>query len=376
MASLPPGTPISGSFQIRPEILLNGQVVPAKNWSVDINAYSLSSALEATISTAPARGYKPLPFFGEAMQKVRPYPFEIRCGYSRDGSGSPLVLEKGYVDERETEYENHEIRFTGRGEASLFQDIQVGDPLNRNQAGSAVVQAFFKKYAPQIQLASPTTSPVYAGSVTSEADPVYTTTMRDRTAWDEMQAIAIADGFRLTVHAGKATYGPPGTDPVIKYDWRGEGKNSGLIGLRIRHSPRRSHNIKIVVRSILPHAKSSFIKSYGIANAKEGETFHFTILCKSRQDAQKQAENLFFDVARREFLVTATIVPDEALISMISQVGSNFSVELGGAIDPAERIKYGVRQARLNFTEGSGLPLTATLVMGNVNPIQEGAVIS
>lgn len=376
MAGLPPGTPISGNFQIRPEVLLNGQVVPIRSFSVDINAFSLSSALECVVSTAPARGYAPLHAFGKSMQDVRPYPFEIRCGYSRDGSGSPMVLEKGYVDERETEYAAQEIRFTGRGEASLFQDIQIGDPLDRSQAGSAVVQAFFRKYAPHIQLAPPPVSPVFAGTTPSEADPVYATTMRDRTAWDEMQAIALADGYRLTVHAGKATYGPPVGDPVLKYDWRGDGKNEGLIALNVRHSPRRSHNIKVVVRSILPHAKSSFTKSYGSANAKEGETFHFTIHCKSRGDAQKQAQHIWEDVAKREFLCTATIVPDELFMQTISQVGSNFSVVLGGAIDPAENITYIVRQARLNFSSGSGLPLTATLIMGNVNPIQEGASLS
>ncbi len=376
MAEIPPGTPISGNFQIRPEILLNGQVVPVKNFSVDINAYSLSSALECVVSTAPARGYATLPFFGQAMQKVRPYPFEIRCGYSRDGSGSPLVLEKGYVDERETEYGNHEIRFTGRGEASLFQDIQVGDPIDRNQGGSKIIKKFFSKYAPHIQLTA-SESQVYAGNTSDAADPVYATTLRDRTAWDEMQAVAIADAYRLTVHAGKATYGLPTGEPLLSYDWRGDGKNVGMTALRIRHAPRRSHNIKVVIRSYLARGKRPVSRSYPPgSSASESETFRFFYYGLTSAQAQKKAQSVFFDLALREFLCTATIVPDEMLMQTIAQVGSAFSVKLGGAIDPAEQITYGVRQVRLGFSEGSGLPLAATLVMGNLNPIQQGAVLS
>lgn len=364
------------NFRLAPEVLLNGTPVPADEWSCDINAYSLSSALEAKLPMTPVKGFKTLPDFGAQMQTVRPYPFEIRCGISSTNAApTPLVLEQGYVDERLSDYGGKYIEFHGRGTASIFQDIQVSKPINRSQAGDAIIRKFFADRG--IPLTVTQGSTTYAGA--TSGDPVYAITMRERTIWDEMQAIALADGYRLTVHAGKGTYGPPQGDPALHYDWgRAKANGTGLTALSIRHSPRRSHNIRVDVRSKVPHSKRGVIGSYGHASATEGETLHFFVSgLHTRGEAQKRAQAIFYDVALREFLVDATIAPDEKFLQTVSQVGANFSIALGGDVAPSERLTYGVRQVRFDFKAGRGeAPLLAHLVMGNLNPLQEGSSLS
>jgi hypothetical protein len=378
MAQLPPRvTGPLGTYQVAPEILLNGTRVPAITWNCDINAYSMSSLLECTIVRGAAAGFPKPPHFGVDMQKVRPYPFEIRCGFSRDGRAAPLLLEKGYVDERHTEYGHRLITFSGRGTASIFQDIQIGRPINKHQAGSDIIKGFFQKYGIPLNAVQ---SPTYAGSTGGgNDDPAYQMTMRDRTIWDEMQAIALGDGYRLTVHGGVGAYAPiTGNDPVLMYDWAGGGTNVGLVDLSIRHSPRRSHNVKVVLRSSLPHAKASVFAVYGSTNAADGETFNVFQAGLKRAEARMRAQQIWGDIARRELLATAVIAPDLAFMQMLTKVGANFQILLGGDIDPSERLLYSVRQVRLecDTRSASGLPLRATVVMGNLHPAQEGAFLS
>lgn len=383
MGQLPPGKFLSGpigNYQVTPEILLNGTRVPCDSWSVDINAYSMASLLEANITTAAVQGYPILPAFGADMQNVRPYPFKIQCGFSKDGSSPPLVLESGYVDERLSDYGRSYKTFSGRGTASIFQEIQVGNQLNKAQAGSSIIAGFFKQQGIPLTIVQP--SPTFAGSTSGdETDPVYNITMRDRTAWDEMQAIALADGYRLTVHGGKGIYAPivTGSDPVLAYDWAGPGTNVGLIGLTVRHSPRKSHNIKVILRSSLPHAKSSVFATYGTASASSGETFNIFQSGLKRPEARARAQAIWLDLAKREFLSTFTIAPDANFIQTVSTYGANFSINLSGNIDQAEALVYNVRQVRLEYNgsgKGGGLPLTATVIAGNLNPIQNGAFLS
>jgi hypothetical protein len=373
---------LSGSYVVSSTVLLNGVPYPATHWSVDVNSYSMASSLEATISLAQAMGFAQLPDFGQLMQQVRPLPFEIHAGLSTDGTGSEYVIETGYVDERETDYLDRTISFTGRGVASIFQDIQVSKPLNRNQAGSAIIQQFFASKGIPLTIAS--ASPAYSGK--TGGDPVFNTTMRARTAWDEMQAIALADGYRLTVHAGQGTYGPPSPDdPTLRYAWRGgsdPGTGGGwLANLNVRHSPRKSHNIMVRLTSALSknHGATRIVRAaYGSSSAQDGEVFNFATSGLSFDQAKQRAQSIWLDLAKREFLVTADIVPDETFMNTVSAYGANFNIKLGGDIPASEQLTYGVRQVKLSMDPGARnrVPMRASVIMGNVNPIQEGADLS
>lgn len=363
------------SFAVSPVVLIDGNPVPATNWSVDLTAYSMTSALAATVWGGTAAKFAALPDFGALMQSKPRVPIQILASYSQDGKGAIQSLESGYLDSRETDYERKTIAFTARGEASVFQDIQVTAPIDRSQAGSAIIEKFFAQAG--IPLNAVTTSPTYAGK--TAGDPVYNITARARTAWDEMQAIALADGMQLIVHNGVGTYGPPGTGPGLHFNW-GQGNAGGgwLTSLRVRHSPRRSHNIKVVLTSRLRLEKKGVIQvQYGSGSADGTETFNFATSGLTREQAKARAQQIYFDLARKEHLVTAVVAPDEQLISTIASVGANFHVQLGGDIAASDRLVYGVRQVRLDFsTQRTNLPLLATLTMGNVNPINEGAFLS
>lgn len=374
-------TPATSSFVVSSTVLLNGVPYPATRWSVDLNAYSMATSLSASISTAQAQGFASLPDFGQLMQSVRPLPFEIHAGLSPDGTGSEVTIETGYVDERESQYLERTIEFTGRGVASIFQDIQVSEPLLKSQAGSAVIEKFFSEKG--IPLTITAASPAYVGK--TGGDPVYNVTLRARTAWDEMQAIALADGYRLTVHNGQGTYGPPSSsDPTLYYEWLGGAQPSGggwLADLSLRHAPRKSHNIKVILTSALSklHGATRRVQGvYGSAGAADGEVFNFATSGLSLAKTKQRAQAIWTDLALREFLVTASIVPDDAFISTVGTYGANFNIQLGGQLPASEQLTYGVRQVRLTFDTASRgkVPLRAQVIMGNVNPIQEGADLS
>lgn len=373
--------PSTSSFKVSSTVLVNGTPYPATGWSVDVNAYSMASSLQATISTQQARGFAALPDFGQLMQTVRPLPFEIHAGLSTDGSGSEHVIETGYVDERETEYLERTIQFTGRGVASVFQDLQISAPLTRNQAGSALIQKFFAQKG--IPLTISAASPAFAGK--TGGDPVFNATMRARTAWDEMQAIALADGYRLTVHAGQGTYAPPSpSDPQLSMQWLGGRASAGggwLANLTIRHAPRKANTIKVVLTSSLAqlHGANRIVRAvYGSSTAQDGEVFNFATSGLNQDQAKKRAQQIYFDLARREFLVTADVVPDPSFLEMVANVGANFNVALSGDLPASEQLVYGVRQVKLAFDSSvkGRVPLRAQVVMGNVNPIEEGADLS
>lgn len=364
------------SFQVSSTVLINGSPVPATSWSVDLTAYSMTSALTALIWAGRARKFSTLPDFGAIMQSKPRVPIAIFVSFSQDGTGTLQSIETGFLDSRETDYEKKTIAFTARGEASVFQDIQISAPIDRSQGGDKIIAKFFAQQG--ISLSS-TPSPSYVGK--TSGDPVYNTTARARTAWDEMQAIALADGSRLTVHNGIGTYAAPGNDPQLTYNHgQGVSKSGGgwLTELRVRHSPRRSHNIKVILTSRLRLEKSGVVRgSYGSSSASETETFNFATSGLTKKQADQRAQAIYFDLARKEHLVTATIAPDEKLIQTIAKVGANFQVQLGGDLAPSDRLLYSVRQVKLDFSpQRTNLPLLATLTMGNVNPIQEGAFLS
>jgi hypothetical protein len=368
------------SYTVEPVLLINGTAYPATSWSVDINAYSISSAIDCTLGNGSSRAVSVLPDFGTIMQTVRPLPIEIRLGYTDSSTGAnpaqPLTLESGYVDEATRSYTDRTVVFTARGSASLFQDVQITTPVLKNQAGSAIIKSIFQKRAPNVPITIVAPSPQFSGKTPDDQN--FVQTMRGRSEWDVMQAISIADGYRLTVHAGKATYGPYGlSDPVLAYAWGKAGVGTGIVELDIKHSPRRSHNIKVIARSYIPKSNRSVSATYGVASASDGETFQVNVEAGLTSTQIKQrAQTAYEDIAKREFLMTATIVPDETFVQIVSANGANFSIQLGGDIWPSHARKYEIRQVHVEYSPGGSVPVLAHIVAGDVNPVQDGAFVS
>lgn len=381
MSHLQPRGPLVPNFQLRPLVLINGDPVPATSWSVDIHSFSMASRLEATILATKTPGFKALPDYGAVMAANTKLPFEIQCGYSQDGRASNFRLESGIVDERESSSDEREqsIRFTGRSTASLFQDLQITKPIDHNRAGSAIIADLFAKQKVPLEIRdSSPTSRAYVGR--TSGDPIFNTTATSHTEWDLMAAIATTDGLRLSVHNGKGTYGTADGDPTLGLNWKtGLASRGGgfLVGYRLRHSPRRSHNIKVIVRSHLHKGKTLARGVYGNAAADRSETFLFDIEGgKNTQQCKARAQAIFYDLARREYLVTFVVVPDETLMRTIAERGANFSIILGGEVPKSEQRTYGVRHVALGFNVDGKPPLTATILAGNLNPSNEGAELA
>ena len=313
------------------------------------------------------------------MQQTIPMKMAFSLGVGDNGAPpSSVSLEQGYVDSCNRSYHDRTVTFTGRGTASIFQDIQITAPVLKNAAGSTIISKMFADQ--NIPLTVLAASPQYAGK--TQDQETFDQTMRGRSQWDVMQAIALDDGFRLTCHNGAGTYGPYGQgDPTVSYEW-GRAKNGGgLVELDIKHSPRRSHNIKVIARSYLPKSHRSISEPYGVTSAKDGETFQVAARPGlSSMQLKQYAQAVYKDIAKREFLVTATVVPDAAFVQTVAQNGANFKLKLGGPdLWPSQASPiYEIRQVRFEFSASKrgGMPLLAHILAGNVNPINEGGFLS
>lgn len=375
------------SYRVAGAVLLNGISYPFTDFAVDINAYSIASSISATLplrAPAPRGRVGPLVDFGDLMQKTLPMPIAVRLGYLASPSPQQPVptinLEQGYVDTSQTKYGTQQITIQGRGTASIFQDIQVGDPVNRNIRGDQLVSSFFSKVRPGfpkgIPLVVGAESPVFTGK--THDDALYTATMRNRTEWDEMAAAALDDGFVLSCHNGVGYYGPPALNaPVLPMVWGG--KPGNVVDCDVAHSPRRNHQIAVRVFSYRKKKGKSqgrtVVGSYGHASPSYGATYDFFVSGLTYDQAVKKAQAIFLDLSRREFLLELEIVPDVAFIQTVSQYGANFSIALSGRnVMPSHKRTYGVRQVRFNMTNGTKLGVS--IVASNLNPVNEGAALA
>jgi len=356
-------------------VRVHGTVVPATHWSVEVNAYSISSSLDATIATASARSFAKLPDLFALGQKVRPLPITIDLGLGADAlPQNRLPLESGYVDEISRNHGERIVMLSGRGSASIFQDVQITAPLLRNARGSDLIARIFAKRG--IPLSVSSGSSQYAGKTVE--GQTFDQTMRGRSEWDVMQAIAVADGYRLTLHNRRGRYGPYGlNDPLLHAQWGRSGGDVRLVDLDVKQSPGKSHNIHVIARSFQPRSKHSVSVSYG-NKGKDGEGFQVSVKAGlTRSQLQVLVQKIYEDIAKREFIATMVLVPNAKLLETVSQHGANFSIALGGDVWPSEALTYGVRQIRFEFSPGGrGLPLLAHVVAGNLNPIQAGGFLS
>jgi len=369
------------NFRVAAAVHINGNLVPATRWAVDINAYSIASTLEATVTTATARGFNKLSDYGQVAQgsnaKTTPLiPMKFSAGVGTDSAPQLLTIEEGYLDATERSYDEYSVSFSGRGAASIFQDIQITTPVLKNAAGSAIIASIFAKRGIPLTVAAP--SPQYSGK--TQDLQTFDQTMRGRTEWDVLQAISAADGYRLTVHNNQGWYGPYGQgDPTLSF-WWGRAKNgAGIVHMTIRHAPRRTRNIKVVGRSFIPKSNHAVTASYPPnAGSSEGETFQVAFPPGLKQAVlATQVQAKFYEIAKKEFLLTATLVPDAEFLQTVSQYGANFKIQLGGPdVWASQQLLYEIRQVRLEFdsTSGGSAPLLAHIIAGNYNPTGEGFV--
>jgi hypothetical protein len=373
------------SYRIAGAVLLNGNPYQFSSYSVDINAYSISSAITARLPLRASDAHGrlgPLTDFAALAQKTIPLPIQVRIGYTASPDPQPPVptisLEQGYIDGSVTSYDGQDIVFNARGTASIFQDIQIGNPVNRNIRGSDLVKGFFAKSHPGFPKGIPLVavdSPVFTGK--THDDALYVSTMRNRTMWDEMAAAALDDGFVLNCHNGQGYYGPPSANaPTLPLVWGGSVGN--VTTCLVRHAPRRNHTLAVRVYSYLKGAGRSarrITASYGHANASDGATFVFFVSGLTQDQAKQKAQAIFLDISRREFILEAELVPDATFIQTVAKYGANFSVSLQGKnVMPSQKITYAIRQVRFSLMNAQSL--TASIVASNINPSQEGAELS
>ncbi len=366
------------SFRCSGAVLINAQSLPFLDFTVDVNAFSMNSTIDVTLPRRMKKGRAVVyqaPDISAMMQQVNPLPITVRAGYEAGPTPDPPVpiigIEQGYVDEAKYSYTNQSIEISARSSASIFQDIRTSDALPRNITGVQLAQKYFAQHGIPLIIGAP--SPVNSGK--SSTDALQITSTRDRTEWDEMSAAALDDGFILTVHNGVGYYGPPAANaPTKTITWAQRG---GICKtLDIDHGARRSHNLQIQVVSIQRHVSSSYkiIATYGNASAQEGETLRFFIPGLNRPQCKQKAQAIYYDLARREFTGRLQIVPDTQLLQLISQYGANFSIALRGDVDQSHQLTYAVRSARLTCDMSNKEPsLLADLVVGNLNPVNEGA---
>lgn len=371
------------SYRIAGELLVNGQSIPFYTIDVDINAYSMTSMIEATAPIYPLEGtYDPKKAidWGPILQQNPLTSLVVRLGAAQITGGTsstapvPLYdIEQGYVDETNDDYAANEIHFTGRSTASVFQDNRLGNSPDHgfasNTPGSKFVSTLAQKrgFTHTQITASPGGIYIGAGYINNRQIRAF----RGMSEWDEMQRAAFFDGYVLWVHNGLLYYGPPANNaPTLNLAW-----GQDLLNLEVNHAARRSHDVQLVgVGTIRKNGQRIYYSfptgSNSQQNAGEVIPMKFGFI-KDKSDLINRVQNAYKDIIRREFITTMTVVPTPDILRFVSQNGANFLIQVSGA-KPSHNKIYHAKQVRFELRADGDEPSLTMIIIGELHPTVQG----
>ena len=372
--------PISGgsSYQVAGQFLMGGVSYPWYDFTVDINAYSMSSMIEAHLPLYPLNGLfnaNAVTDFSQIQQANRTIPIEARLSYVQASSNTALPLainftpmETGLLDESTVDYAANEVTIKGRSLASLFQDDRAGGDVNVTKGlyGAALINYFYSQQSANLNSAYIAPQKTYAGK--ANLGLFASKSQRLSSKWDYMTEAAINDSYILYVHNGNLYYGPPAGNsaPTVNLAW---GKD--MLECSVNHASRRTHAIKVSMAYSHGFGKNHGVITYagpaggGGGGSVDAETFRF--VADQTMDAvaaRNKAVSIYNDLVKKEFIVNIKVVPDANLINVISQYGANFLVNIEGLI-PSQSILYHVKSVRLTVMGGESPSVIVDMALEN-----------
>ena len=367
------------TYRIAADLSINGTSIPFYTLAVDVNAFSMSSVIEATAPIYPLNAnFDPSKAidWGPVLQNNPLTPLKVKLGVSQvSGSTNtttpvPLFdIEQGYVDETTDDYAANELHIVGRSTASVFQDNRLGNSPSTgfaaNTPGSSFVQTLAQKRAftnTQIT-ASPGGVYIGAGYINNRQVRAF----RGMSEWDEMQQAAFNDGYVLWVHNGLLYYGPPAQNaPTLSLAW---GKD--ISNLEVNHAARRSHNVQLLgvgtVRKNGQRIQYAYPQNVSQNGAGEVIPIKFGWV-RDQSELVAKVQNAYSDIIKREFITTITLVPGPQNLKFLAQNGANFVLQLTGA-KPSHNKVYHAKQVRYELNADGDEPSLVVKIICELHPL-------
>lgn len=291
--------------------------VPLETFDVQLAAYGSIGHFTATtaISALAAFGWGPNNLLGVEIENSQPqlydqsptYPIKLYATGAYSG-GNPQLIFAGDIDELEWDFDNDELRISGRDYAGRMHDwVAVLTPAWVNMAYSGFAAAIITGVGltPQIASSSSVNQSLQnllfqigtadipgtqrLGYSSGGLSDTVSQWSGPQNMWALLNQVARSIGFVVTVHTDGTVYvGPPGGDSEVSltprtFTWFASGNTPKVIPLRnltVTHGPRQYGTF--AVRGFSFHAPSVSVSSTSVY-AFSGNKASFTAAGIGRQ---------------------------------------------------------------------------------------------
>lgn len=369
-------------------ILCANTVLPVINAEVNIASHGSLSTVSGTSSVAMMR-YQDLDIFAEAASEEGA-AIDVYAGHD----GNMKKLFSGVLDEFDIDFDADTVSFQGRDHAANMADTKqvVSDINYKNQTVAQIVKQIAEKFDLEADITDPGVSAgadLWDGSHYMPHAQQY---------WSILQDLAKQVGYECFVDENKKLFfGPPekaaGERLTVTYGATNTSSVENPIkGLKITYQPRRNSNVQVEVISYHPH-KSKQTKGKKRAKAKKGRatkprkkgsfivgsptkgkqsakaggskpsakpTVTIRMDGLTKEQADKKAEAIAKDIAKRQIIVKGTI-PGKAGL----RLHSSFKIQkekldvLG--FDAADYVLTAITHHLENPSSGSGAGWTTSI---------------
>jgi len=380
------------------QLRLNGVFIPTWRGMVEISAYSVTdtASFDTFIANAPLD-------YGALSQTVSPCPYEVFIGQAgqimRSNASQRLLY--ALLEEEDGRYEEDRIELRARGVLALLIDQRITARLPMNQTVDKLIAWVISQFGLTSQVASSVSSDfpngVPAGKLLQYQ---YVAMSRNYRAFELITALAEGLGWDVRVQGTTVIVGPPptrGQVPEISKVW---GNNAGEK-LSVIHNALHSRNIKVIVKSYLPHLKVRTASLRAIQNSPAilglptpgnpssrgpqpqgnqtgftsvggnytGEVYVFHVPGLDANQCDAMASKIRDDLTRREFIVEFTWSPSLQELQTLVPAGTEWTLNLSGCSQRSANGLYHPRKVTWEWDSGenedgdaSGLTCTVSAV--------------
>jgi phage protein D len=309
----------------RPAVSVNGALLPlAAVISVEVTNASHFTAdsyrVELAVGGLPA-AYNRAYWSSSAND-------QISVGITLNGEAAKQFI-LGQVDDIDCSLDGRTITLKGRDLSAAFIDNKTAEKF-QNQTSSQIAQTLAIRRGLDSNVTATTT---LAGDY-YEID--HTVLTQEQTEWDLLIYLAQQEGFDVWVSGTTLYFQPPpakaATPYLLLWSEPGDGTfASNAAHINVKRSQTLAKDIDVAVRSwnqkqqraFTVHAKRTGSDKGQRAGGK-GQLYTFNRPNLSRDQAQKLAQSILYDLSQHEMVLSASLPGDNALItrSMVKLVGT------------------------------------------------------
>ncbi len=320
-----PNNPSGIARSPRPFVSVNGTPLPAQA-VVSIEATNASHFTADTYRVELA--VKGLPAALNQAYWSSSANDQVSVGISVNGE-TPTQIIFGQVDDVDFSPNARTITLTGRDLSAAFIDNKTAEKF-QNQTSSQIAQTLAIRRGLDSNVTATTT---LAGTY---YDIDHTVLTQEQTEWDLLVYLAQQEGFDVWVSGTTLNFQPPpvSTNPPYLLLWSEPGDGtfaSNAVDLKLQRSETLAKDIDVVVRSwnqkqqraFTVHAKRTGSDKGQRAGGK-GQLYTFNRPNLSKDQAQKLADGILYDLTLHEKVITASLPGDNLLTTraMVRLVGT------------------------------------------------------